>query len=146
MRCLRRGAVVVLGLCLLLSTAARVQTWGSPWHLWATAVAHSPEKPRPRINLAREYEARGAEGLAAYEYRQAISLSHHAARMRVEGPMRSGDVARLNLARLSAAAGRYDEALTLLAAIQPRPARSWVTFLERQWRHERAHGGPSQGF
>ena len=142
-----RGAVVVMAGSLLVVTASRVHVWsGSDRGIWAEAVAHSPDKPRPWINLGRQYALDGADRLAAEAFTHALALSGQWSRVS-ERPMRGHDVARLNLALLRAKHGRYDEALTLTAPIQPRAEgrHSIVNVLEAQWRDERQHG-PSQGF
>ena len=137
----------MLGVTLPLSTATRVHVWSSERQLWVEAVRHSPEKPRPWINLGAEYGRDGAELLAAEAFQRAADLSLQPARLAVEGPMRGRHVALMNLAILRANAGRYDEALALIAEIQPRAeSGSLVQLLERQWRDEQQHGGPWPDF
>ena len=140
MRLCVRSALVVAGAVMVLATAARVHVWGAERLLWQDAVRHSPEKPRPWINLGRLEALDGADAVAARAFVTAAVLARQPDRFRIEGPMRGGEVARFNLAVLRATQGRYDEALALTATIQPRSDHSRVTFLERQWRSEQQHG------
>ena len=149
MRWVLRGVVVVLGVSLPLSTAARIQTWSDERLLWREAVAHSPEKPRPWINLGVQLARIGADDLAAQAYQQAAALALAPDRVAVEGPMRYRHVALLNLAFWHVQQGRYDDAFALTAEIQPRAEdgrQSPVTRLETQWRDEQRHGGPLPDF
>lgn len=134
------GLIVVM----TVSTAQRAHIWGRERALWLEAVAHSPAKPRPWINLGVEHVRDGAKLSARQAYHTAIALSRDPRRERVEGPMRARHVALLNLALLEADAGRYDEAFALTAQIQPRATQavnSIVTRVEAQWRAEQTHGG-----
>lgn len=130
----RRSALVVVGIGLLLITASRLQIRHSERAIWQQAVAHSPEKPRPWVNLGRQYALDGAAASAADAYRTAIDLAEQPARLRVEGAMRGHHTARLNLALLHADQGQFADALTLTAPIHPRARVSLVTMLETQWR------------
>lgn len=122
--------------CLPMITAARLQLRHSERAIWQDAVAHSPEKPRPWVNLGRQYALDGATAMAAEAFRAAIVLAEQPDRLRVEGPMRGHHTARLNLALLHAAEGRFADALVLTTPIQPRAfgRASLVTTLETQWR------------
>ena len=67
---------VVVGLTWSLLTADRARLWGtSERAVWADAVAKAPMKPRPWINLGREYARLGAEDLAREAYETASALS-----------------------------------------------------------------------
>ena len=130
---LRRGAVVVVLLSLGLSTATRVYVWGDGSRLWAEAVRHSPEKPRPWINRAREYQMRGNDVAAWRDLRHALTLSQIPRRDRLEGPMRPADAARLGMALIWANRGDYREALRISAQIRPRNPGSFVNAVEARW-------------
>ena len=136
-RRLARSLVVVVMASLPIATAARLHTRYSEQAIWAAAVAHSPEKPRPWINLGRQYALSGANDQAMTALAHAIALADRPERFRVEGAMRGHHTARLNLALLVAAEGRYTEALRLTEPIQPRAfgQASLVTTLETQWQH-----------
>ena len=144
--------MIVVGLWMGLTTIDRIHVWGGGDRaLWREAVAHSPEKPRPWINLGTQYARDEADAMAFHAYIQAVRLSLDPRRQRVNGSMRGGDVARLNIAILHARHGRYDEALAWTAQIHSRATeyrghRSLVTLLEGQWRNEQAHGGPPSAF
>lgn len=149
MRTAGRCGVVVLGILLLLGTAARITAWrGSERAHWQRAIAHSPEKPRPWVNYGAQLARAGDAGGAARAYREAVRLADTPDRRRVEGPQRIAHVALWNLALLHVARGEYADALRLTAQIQPRPAgrSSVLNRLEAQWRDEQRHGGPSQAF
>src|SRR3990167_2993923 len=137
MRALRRGVVVVIAVSLPVITTARLHVWGNGERgIWTEAVQHSPEKPRPRINLGRWYVLAGAEELGVAQFQTARDLAR--SRVRLEGPMRAGDLATLNIALVRAGQRRYGEALALTSTIQPRSDRhSLVNVLEAQWRREK---------
>lgn len=136
--------LVVVGAWMVLTTAGRVQVWSGPERgLWHEAVAHSPQKPRPWVNLGNQYLADGADVLAAEAYTAAAALALAPQRARVEGPMRGRHVALLNLAILRAQHGRVAEALALTAEIQPRGRHGYslVDHLEAQWRQGAGFSG-----
>lgn len=137
--------MVVVAVSLPVMTTARLQVWSDESRLWADAVAHSPEKPRPWLNLGRAYALDGATDLAIWATERGLARSRDPRRQRVDGPMRVTHVALLNLAMLHAEAGRYDDALRLTVQIQPRadPWVSLVTMLEAQWQAAQARGSPS---
>jgi Tfp pilus assembly protein PilF len=68
----------LLGLALV--TYSRATDWQDERRLWATAVAHSPEKPRPWINLGQQYQRRGQYGKAADAWRYASELTQRLGR------------------------------------------------------------------
>ena len=137
-------AVLIAGVAIRPS--GRVQVWGDDPQLWADAVAHSPQKPRPWINYGRLLALAGRGDDAAAAYRRALELAPP--RDRWEGALRTADVARLNLALQAVDQGRYAEALAWTAQIQRRAEGrlSLVTRLEQQWRDEQAQGGSSSAF
>lgn len=148
MQFLSRGAVCLLLLLWSGITIGRVSVWGDPRRLWAEAVEHSPEKPRPAVNYAVELTRVGAEDLAHGLLLHALAAGVTPRRVTVEGPMRGIDTIRLNLAIWYAQRGEFDNAIELTSAIQDRRGYagggSLVSLLERQWRIEQAH--PSSGF
>lgn len=134
-RFLVRGLLVVVAVSLPVATTARVRVWGDEQRLWTEAVAHSPSKPRPLMNLARQYALHGSDRLAMLAYQRAVGLTEGAEREAIEGPMRVRHQALFNLAMLTANAGDYREALRMTAEIQPRdPTWSQTTALEASWR------------
>lgn len=142
-----RSVVVVAGIVMILATAARVQVWsGHERGIWMGAVQHSPEKPRPLINLGRMYAIDGADDIAAGLFLEAAALADNPRRLAVEGPTRALDSARLNLALIRAKQGRLTDALALTERIQPRGTPSLVSLLEAQWRVALASGSPSLAF
>lgn len=142
-----RSALVVVGIAMVLATAARVQVWSGPERgIWMPAVRHSPEKPRPLINLGRMFAIDGADDLAANAFLRAADLAADPRRLAFEGPTRALDSARLNLALIRAQQGRFTDALALTERIQPRGTPSLVTLLEAQWRVALASGSSSSAF
>jgi tetratricopeptide (TPR) repeat protein len=76
---MRQGMAVSLVAVLLVIacssiTYSRNILWQDSITLWQDTALKSPQKFRPRFNLAKEYEARGYLDLAAESYRAAISL------------------------------------------------------------------------
>lgn len=131
----RRSVVVVVIALMAVTTARRVQVWGSERLLWLEAVAHSPDKPRPWNNLGREYVSGRAELLAEEAFWEAARLADQPFRKHVEGPMRGRHTALLNLAILAANHKQYAKALALTSEIQPRAATGSITNrLEATWR------------
>lgn len=97
---LRFAALIVLGALLALSTSARASVWSDERRIWQEAVAVSPLKPRPWVNLGRQFALQGADGLAADCFRRAVALS--AAPGRPLEERRDGvRIAQANLDRLS---------------------------------------------
>ena len=139
-----RWVVILIGIWWVLTTATRVEVWGDEPAVWAEAVAHSPAKPRPWINYGRMRPTLEAQAEAFTRARQLAP-----GRAWLEGPMRGGDVATLDLAIVRAEQGRYDEALALTATIGHRRPRadggSIVDVLETTWHAERT-SPPSSGF
>lgn len=130
-----RALLLVVGVSLPLTTTARLHVWGDERLLWTEAVSHSPLKPRPLMNLGREYVLHGADRLAVLAYQRAVGLTEGTEREAVEGPMRVRHQALLNLALAMAQGGDYQEALRLTAEIQPRdPTWSTTSALEATWR------------
>lgn len=116
MRLGRISILVVGGLVLSLLTATRVQTWRGDLPLWAEAVRQSPDKPRPWVNLGKQYHLRGQHALAAWAYQTAIDLSGRAGRSRDEQVYGSA-IAGANLALLRYQQGAREEARAQVAAI-----------------------------
>ena len=142
---LQRSALVVVGAFMALITAQRVHVWGEERLLWMEAVAHSQESPRAWTNLGQHYATTGADAIAMTCFERALQFASMPIRQATDRTTRSSDLARLNLAVLTARQGRYDEALSLTALIQPRSTPSWVSFLERQWRSAQ-RTGPNDSF
>lgn len=127
---LRVLSVAVVSGSLLLATAARVQDWTSERRLWTSAVAVSPLKPRPWINLGNAYSRLGSDGLAAYAYRTARDLAR--ARTGSERSIGEG-IAVANLALMAVERGDLAGAKVLLVSAPGLPATEAMTrWLERQ--------------
>lgn len=76
MRHLTPLAVIVLGAILALSTMTRVRVWtDGELALWAEAAERAPTKPRPWINLGRQYQIRHQYVDAEHAYRMAIQAA-----------------------------------------------------------------------
>lgn len=96
--------LVVLGGVLLSLTAGRVYVYGDEGRVWADAVAHAPEKPRPWINLGRVWAQRGDVGGAHAAYTRAWRLAQAPERGRYEAQAGTG-IALVNRALLAWAQG-----------------------------------------
>jgi hypothetical protein len=97
---MRRHAPLVVCALLALVTSARVSVWSNETRLWVEAVAQSPRKPRPWINLGAALERRGATAAAEDAYRRGLWAA--------QSPLRSLDeqlhgvrIASMNLDRLT---------------------------------------------
>lgn len=109
-----RGCIVVLwSLWLLLTTVQRVPIWVHERALWQEATEHSPEKPRPWINLGNAAADQGDVVTAEASYLHAIACA--------QLPTRGSDerilgiaLASANLAILRWEAGQHDEARQLV--------------------------------
>lgn len=76
---MRKGIVLLLAAVLVVIsfssiTYSRNMLWQHSVTLWQDSIVKSPQKFRPRFNLAKSYEARGSLDLAAENYRAAINL------------------------------------------------------------------------
>jgi tetratricopeptide (TPR) repeat protein len=98
------GAAVAAG-ALGLATHARNAVWATKETLWADAVAKSPRKPRPHLNLGHALWLRGDNEGALAQYRLAEALD--------DGRMLPSNRAKLYLDMAAAlgALGRYDESI-----------------------------------
>lgn len=105
---------VVVGLLWGLTTTARARVWASPRTLWIEAVRVAPEKPRPWINLGREYALDGDDLLAIWAYQEARRLARLPGRSRHEQVYGIG-YAGANLALVHWDRGEHDQALTVIA-------------------------------
>ena len=104
---------------LLLAWAARTSDQTRVWHsdlsLWTQAVAVSPLKPRPWINLGRALEADQRPAEASQAYHAAVRLSLDRTRpAREQAEARA--VALTNLGRLAVRAGDRARGLGYLDA------------------------------
>lgn len=93
-------------------TSQRVALWTSERALWANAVAHAPLKPRPWVNLGKQYALEGADRLAADAYETGIRLTQAPLRSREEQIVGRA-VGEMNLALLRLETGDVHAALTL---------------------------------
>jgi tetratricopeptide (TPR) repeat protein len=78
---MRKGMVISLVAVLVVIafsgiTYSRNMFWQDSVTLWRDTLIKSPQKFRPRFNLAKSYEAQGSLDLAAENYRAAINLKH----------------------------------------------------------------------
>ena len=129
MRLGRISVLVVGGLVLSLLTATRVQAWRGDLPLWAEAVRLSPAKPRPWVNLGKEYHLRGHHDLARWAYQTAIDLSGRAGRSRDE-QVYGRAIAEANLALLRYQQGAEAEARRMVDAIVARTPVASVLALQ----------------
>ena len=132
---MRHGRVVtacwLLGLAVV--TGVRVQLWTDEKALWAAAVAHSPEKPRPWINLGQQYARQGAHGMAVGAFAWGSELSLRPGRTADERT-RGWAIAETNLAILAANRGDRQDALTRLSFVlartpyfkTPKRIQTWI--------------------
>lgn len=82
--------VLVVGLRWGLTTSSQVALWTDERAIWAEAVRLAPNKPRPWVNLGRQYDFTGDQGLAEMAYLRAIDLA--------ASPLRSPDEQRFGRA------------------------------------------------
>lgn len=116
---LRVLTVAVVGGAFLLTTADRVHDWTDERRLWFGAVAVSPEKPRPWINLGNIYSRMNAGPLAQHAYETALTLSE--SRPMPEREIGAG-LASANLALMAADRGDYWQARYLVGMAPQIPA------------------------
>ena len=86
MRGVRVALLIVVGMVLTISTAMRVHVFRDERLIWQDAASKAPEKPRPWINLGRQYALLGGHSLARWSYEQAIELAAAPERPVREGP------------------------------------------------------------
>ena len=113
---------IVVGVVLALTTMTRVSTWQDERRLWAEAALQSPLKPRPWLNLGRQWHLAGDLEQAAVTYRHAADVA--------ASPARSPDERRIglayaehNLASVLIAQQQWGEARDLIAALRTRHPR-----------------------
>ena len=70
-----RGLIVIWATGCLVATHSRIARWGSEPALWADAAAHAPNKPRPWINLGRQYALSGDARAAEAAYRRGMAAA-----------------------------------------------------------------------
>lgn len=124
--------MVVVGGVLLLTTARRVRVWTDETQVWAAATVTSPWKPRPWINLGRQYALRGDHTKAQQAYHTALMLSAR--------PERSADeqhqghlIASVNLALAECASGACDQARRRIADLRRLYDASPVVLEAQAW-------------
>ena len=116
---MRRPGRVGVGLvlcALALLSAVRQQTWQDERRLWAGAVAHSPDKPRPWINLGQQYARHGEDGMADDAFAWASVLAQRPSRSREE-QVRAWAMADTNRAILRMQHGEVTAAKALLIPV-----------------------------
>ena len=100
----------------LVATQGRIHLWSNGERgLWADAVAQAPAKPRPWVNLGRQYALDGADQLAEAAYRRAMVAADQPGRSRDEQVFGRG-LAEANLALLLAGRGELAAAVALTSA------------------------------
>ena len=110
---MRLALVAVVGIVMVLTTAMRVPIWTDEQALWRDAVLKAPLKPRPWVNLGKQYHLRGQADLAEGAYQTAILVARQSERSRDEQTLGRG-LAEANLALLWTAHGRQVEGWTLI--------------------------------
>ncbi len=103
---------IVVFAVLLAASVLRTQTWMSDQALWRDALAHAPQKARPRIQLARSVSAP-----------EALRLLDEARRLAPNDPAIAAETGRTLLAagNPAAALGEFGRAL----ALDPRDAGNY---------------------
>ena len=104
---------------LSLITATRAEEWTDELTLWTGAVAHSPQRPLPWINLGQQYQYRGQPEKAALAFRMASRAAQAPARDRDEQIVGRA-IADTNLALLAINRGDRAEGLRQLLLITTR--------------------------
>lgn len=104
MRVALRLSIMVWVAVALTATWTRAQAWTNERTLWIDAVAQAPDKPRPMVNLAKQYAVDGALDLAATYYTRALNMAGEPGRSRDEQVYGVG-FAAANLAILRCQAG-----------------------------------------
>lgn len=112
---LRLVAAVVVGVGLLLTTAARVEDWTDELSLWRAATHTSPQKPRPWMNYGKQLALRGHTSGAELAYREALRVS--AVRPRQERRV-TEMAAGVNLALLAMQEGDTEQAWRQILAVE----------------------------
>lgn len=122
MRLLVRVLIVAWVITGLMATRDRIALWGNERALWADAVAQAPGKPRPWVNLGRQYALDGALGLAEDAYRRGMRAADAPGRSLDERVFGYG-IGAANVALLRCKAGDVDSAVAVTAAaLERRPA------------------------
>lgn len=111
-----RGALIVWALCGAQISHQRAALWGDEAALWADAADQAPAKPRPRLNLGRQYELDGEIASAEDAYRQAMQLAAAPSRSVNERGDTRG-IATANLALMRCRAGDRAGALALTGSL-----------------------------
>lgn len=123
---------VAVGAILALLTTGRVAIYHDEPRLWAEAVQRAPEKPRPLINLGRQYAIEGDAVRAEQAFARAAVLATRPTRGRDDQRYAWG-FALTNLSVLWAQQGRRNEAITLSATVLQRYPESPATGRVIQW-------------
>lgn len=118
MRAGRVLVVVAVGVALAISTASRVHVWTDEQRLWADAAEKAPRKPRPWVNLGKQYQLAGDTTRAKRAYETAIALASDPSRGRDER-VAGRAIAEANLALLWSAQG-FNGAKALIASAAAR--------------------------
>lgn len=127
MRRWRIGLVCAVGMVLAVLTAARVHVWGDERALWAEAVSRAPLKPRPWVNLGRQYQLHGQALLAADAYREALRVAQRPGRA-MDERIATEAIALINLSVLRSDRGLAVSAMQLLGREPDVVLRhAWVT-------------------
>lgn len=117
MRVLVRVLIVSWVAASLAATQDRARLWAlGERALWADTVGQYPEKPRPWVNLGRQYALDGDDALAADAYERALAASVQSERSMDEQIFGRG-LAAANLAILRCTADHDVEAA--LATVTP---------------------------
>lgn len=123
-RGVRIAAVVVVAvLWTVITSQERVPLWTNEPALWVDAAAHAPLKPRPWINLGKQYVIDGDEALATEAYETGIRLAQAPGRSREEQIVGRA-VGEINLALLQLQTGHVYEAVSLAGQVATRMPQS----------------------
>ncbi len=127
-----RVSLIVGGLLLSLLTSSRVHVWGDERLLWMEAVRVSPDKPRPWVNLGKQYAIHGELALAVDAFQESIRRAANPARSRDEQVLGRA-LAEANLAVLRYQQGDRVTALQMVDAIVARHPRLSSVIALQAW-------------
>jgi protein O-mannosyl-transferase len=99
---------IILVLVFGLGTQARNRVWRTDLTLWSDSVAKSPQKIRPRLNLANAFIMREQYPLAIREYEAALQLNST-----IKEPYSGLGITYLRLGNLALAEANFRKALSI---------------------------------
>ena len=148
MRIVIRLALVLWVAVSVTATWTRAQLWLSERALWTDAAHHAPDKPRPWVNLGKQYALDGAPALAADAYERGLTAAQKPGRSKDEQVFGVG-IAAANLAILRCQGGDLEGAQAIVRPLLARandpdrqqPIATAVSEVNRWLEHQRGAGG-----